>query len=301
MVLQLLPATPVHSLHAQPAQAMVYIYNGPESELDTRTRYQADILTAILEKTRKKYGRYILKPAVPMTQDRQAYELAHNTGKITIIIRSANREYAGLFRYIPFAFDKDVLGYRVLLIHRGDQPQFSQVRSLEDLRAFSMGAQSDWKDVAILQANGLKVVSGHSYEGLFEMLEKGRFDALSRSVVEAGDEVEAHVGATPDLAIERSLLLYYPIPRYFWFSRDESGGLLAARVKEGLDEIVRDGTLDRIFQHDYAAELAALDLRRRRLIRLDNPLLPSGAADEPGHSQDGTLPSWFPRPQGGGR
>jgi membrane-bound lytic murein transglycosylase MltF len=124
------------------------------------------------------------------------------------------------------------------------------------------------------------------------MLAKGRFDALFRATAEAPDEVRQHAASMPDLAIEKTLLLYCPIARYFAFSRAESGRLLAARVTDGLNQIIRDGTFDRIFHRYYDALLLSLDLRTRRFIRLENPnLLPwePAAANHSDH-----LPDWFP-------
>lgn len=278
---------------AQPRQPMVYIFNGPESPLDTRYRYQLDILTAILERTKTKYGPYVIKAAAAMTRDRQTYELSHDTGVITVAIRTAKKEDDAVLHYVPTPIDKGILGYRVLLIRKEDQPRFSRVRSVSDLRAFSFGLKADWIDIDILRANGLNVVAGTSYEGLFGMLAKDRFDALFRATAEAPDEIRQHAETMPDLAIEKTLLLYCPIARYFAFSRKESGRLLAARVTDGLDQIIRDGTFDRIFHQYYDGILTGLDLRKRHYIRLENPnLLPweFAAAD---HSD--RLPDWFPR------
>ncbi len=48
------------------------------------------------------------------------------------------------------------------------------VESLDDLRTFAFGLGLGWVDVGILKSNGFRVVTGSSYEGLFEMLVAGR-------------------------------------------------------------------------------------------------------------------------------
>jgi ABC-type amino acid transport substrate-binding protein len=179
---------------------------------------------------------------------------------------------------VNIAIDKGILGYRVLLIRKQDQARFDRVESLEDLKRVTIGQGAGWKDVDILATNGLQVITGPNYEGLFEMLIKRRFDAFSRSVDEIGSEFDERKAALPDLAIEKHLLLHYPIPRYFWFNLGEVGERLAARVEEGLRKLIADGTLDRIFRKHFQTKLEALDLLKRRLIEIRNPYLPSNVS-----------------------
>jgi ABC-type amino acid transport substrate-binding protein len=255
---------------------MVYIYNAPESTKDTRYLYSVEILKATLESTRERFGDYRIEPSAPMSEERQVSELRNNTGAITVIVRGATLDYAKQLHSVNIAIDKGILGYRALLIRRQDQPRFDQLQSLDDLKKISIGQGSGWKDIEILTANGLKVITGPSYEGLFEMLTKGRFDAFSRSVDEVVAEYEERKIQLPDLAIEKHLLLHYPIPRYFWFNRGEAGERLAARVDEGLRKIIANGTLDRIFRQHFQARLELLKLGQRRLIEIRNPYLPPG-------------------------
>jgi hypothetical protein len=270
-VLALPTGAPAHA-----AAPMAYIYNAPESALDTRYLYHVAVLKAALERTVATHGAYTLTPSVPMSETRQVAEMRALTGLITVVIRGANQDYARVLRPVSIAIDKGILGYRVLLIRRQDQARFAAVRTLDDLKAFSIGQGAGWKDIDILRFNGLRVVTGSSYDGLFEMLTRQRFDAFSRGIEEIGDEYQGRQGTLPDLAIEQSLLLYYPVPRYFWFTQDETGRLLAERVTMGLRMIIADGTLDALFRSHFRAKLESLSLGRRHLIRLANPYLPPG-------------------------
>ena len=83
-------------------------------------------------------------------------------------------------RLIPVRIpvDKDLGGYCVLLVRREDRHRFEGVRSVSDLRRFKIGLGYGWIDVDILRANGFEVVTGSSYEGLFEMLVHRRFDGF---------------------------------------------------------------------------------------------------------------------------
>jgi hypothetical protein len=127
--------------------------------------------------------------------------------------------------------------------------------------------------VPILEGAGLTVVQGGSYEGLFKMLAARRFDAYNRSASEIWQELESRKGEIPGMAIERHLLLHYPLPAYFWFARSEQGRRLAERVRVGLDSMVADGTLEVMFDQQYAPLIAPLDLDHRKVIELPNPIL----------------------------
>ena len=77
------------------------------------------------------------------------------------------------------------------------------------------------------------------------------------------------------MAIESELLLYYPLPVYFWFARTDEGRMRARRVEEGMHTLIADGTLDRLFAEEYAATIEQLGLERRRMLMIANPHLSS--------------------------
>ena len=77
----------------------------------------------------------------------------------------------------------------------------------------------------------------------------------------------------PDLAIEDKLVLYYPMPMYFWFSRTGEGRRLAARAEDGMRRMIADGSYARIFSEFQDPKIRQLDLSRRRLLKIGNPFL----------------------------
>ena len=78
---------------------------------------------------------------------------------------------------------RGLLGFRLLLIRRQRQSEFRNIRSLDELRRFSIGQGFAWSDAEILRSQGLRVETG-SYEGLFRMLAAGRFDCYPRGINE---------------------------------------------------------------------------------------------------------------------
>lgn len=256
---------------AAPA-AMKYVYHAPESSLDVRYLYQWEILRTALDRTTKKWGPYELVAASEvMSERRQAFEMKNATGKLTVMYLSTNPDFEKSLIPVRIPVDRNLGGYCVFLIRKEDQKRFASVRTLADLRRFRYGLGLDWIDVGILRNSGFTVVTGSSYEGLFEMLISRRFDVFLRGAVEVLDEYEQRKGALPDLAIEENLLFYYPLPMYFWFPRTGEGRRLAARAGEGMRAMIADGTYDAIFDKHQRAKIEGLRLKQRRLFRIENP------------------------------
>ena len=253
--------------------AMDYIYNAPESSLDVRYLYQWKILETALEKTGSKYGPFRMIKSEVMSERRQAKELAKASAKITVMYQDTTPEREKSLIAIHIPVDKNLVGYRVFLIRKEEQDRFSKIHILKDLRQFTYGLGVDWVDVQILQSNGFKVVTGSSYDGLFHMLLHKRFDVFSRGVFEILGEYNARHKAMPDLAIESNILLYYPLPMYFWFEKTRHGQLLASRAEEGMWMMIRDGTYDRIFNEYYGDTIRKLKLKKRQIFKIKNPLL----------------------------
>ena len=252
---------------------MTYVYHAPESTLDVRYVYHWEILRTALEKTTPKWGPYRMVRSAFMTERRQALELKDATGKLTVMYLSTIPDFEQNLIPIRIPVDKNLGGYSVFLIRKDEERRFEAVRSAEDLRRITFGLGLGWIDVDILRAAGLTVVTGSSYDGLFEMLARKRFDVLLRAAVEVIDEYDQRKKLLPELRIEPHLILYYPLPMYFWFSKTEDGKRLAARAEEGMRMMIADGTYDRIFDKYQRRKIESLHLKRRTIIRIGNPFL----------------------------
>ena len=253
----------------QPAP-MTYIYNAPESSLDVRYLYHWEILRTALERTTAKWGPYRMVPSAPMTEQRQTFELKNKTGKLTVMYLSTTPDFERNLVPIHIPVDKNLGGYCVFLIRKGEQPRFDAVKSLDDLRRFRYGLGLGWIDVGILKASGFNVVTGSTYDGLFDMLVNKRFDVFLRAAVEVLDEYDQRKGRM-DLDIEKDIVFYYPLPMYFWFPKTDEGRRLAARAEEGMRAMIADGSYDRIFDKYQRSKIERLRLKERRIFRIDNP------------------------------
>ena len=254
---------------------MRYVHPPPESALDHRYDFEWKILETALERTRDRYGAYEIAQSAFMTERRQVRELASAGKRLTLLFLGTTAAMERDLLPVRIPVDRNLQGYCVLLIRREDQARFAAVRSLDELRRFRFGLGLGWIDVDILRANGFNVVTGSSYEGLFSMLQQRRFDVFLRSAVEVLDEYDQRQTALPDLKIEDQLILYYPMPMYFWFARTPDGRRLAARVETGMRLMLEDGSYERIFAQYQNRKIERLQLRSRRVLRIDNPLLPA--------------------------
>jgi hypothetical protein len=164
------------------------------------------------------------------------------------------------------------MGYRLLIIRAEDQSWFRRVQTIDQLRELRAGQGHDWPDTEILRANGLAVEATVDYDSLFRMLQLGRFDYLPRAINEPWEELALRSGR--GLAVEEGLMLYYPTAEYFFVNRDNVA--LAERIERGLRRALADGSFDKLFrEHPVNANaFGKANVLKRRIIRLDNPLLP---------------------------
>ena len=254
------------------AEPMRFVYPPPEAVGDERHLYYWQLLDAALAANRDQYGDYNARSyALPMTFQRGAAEVEAGGRRVNIISRATNRDLEKRLLPVRIPLDKGLLGVRLFLIMPETQPRLDQVRTLADLRRFTIGQSSSWSDVRILQSAGFKLVLADAYLPLFSMLAARRFDLFSRGAVEIEAEFASHRAL--GLMIERRVLLHYPMPRYFFVPRTPEGERMAQRIEDGLWRLRRSGEFERRYQAWKKLVLKDLELSGRIVFRLPNPEL----------------------------
>lgn len=248
-------------------------YPRPKSADDIRDIDMIETLRTSLQKTEVSDGPFLLQPSTEVMSSIRAHIELRKGISINVIFETVTEEFEQMFIPVRIPVRKGVLGYRIFLIRKQDQKMFSEINTLDELRALSVGQGLGWTDVNILEYNGFQVVTGSSYEGLFKMLVHGRFDFFSRGINEASTEYDARKNKLPDLWVENSLLLYYPFPKYIYVSKQNPQ--LADRIERGLNIMIRDGSFDNIIQKYHGDLVKAAKLNERKLITIENNLLPS--------------------------
>jgi len=166
-------------------------------------------------------------------------------------------------------------GYRVMIIRKGEEARYAKVQTLDDLRQLKAGQMHGWQSTELLLANKLPTEIASSFDSLFNMLVNRRFDYLPRALHEP--VVELRQRSTLPLTIEPALMLHYFAPDYFFVRIDAVA--LAERLRLGLERGIADGTRDSLRERivGVAQLFRQLNVKKRRVIEMENPTLPSTA------------------------
>lgn len=247
-------------IHAEPLR-MVQGNNSLET-------YAKGLLKLALSKVPTQYDWQ--EPVPNASEERMVSMLLDN--QLDVVWYATTKDLEERLQPIRICIFRGLLGYRVLMIKAGTQHKFDGIKTLEDLKRVSLGQGHFWADTSVLTANSLNVVKVLKYEGLFYMLDGGRFDAFPRGAHEPWSEMQRY----PKLAldVEKNLLLSYTNPFYFFVNK--SNTQLAKDIERGLRIALEDGSFNEYFMNDPTVKdvIAKANLKNRLLITLANPGLP---------------------------
>lgn len=237
---------------------------------DPTTSYKYQLLELLLERTSAEFGPYQINITNSVhSQKRDINQL--KSGEINVFISMTSQAREEAMQAIRFPVFKGLYGYRVFLIKESEQAKFNKIKSLETLKQLTGVQGSHWPDLQILKANGLKVESTSQHKSLYKMLEHGRVDYFPRGIHEPWKELKDR----PDmnLAVEKSLMLYYPAPGYIFVDKKDTR--LANRLRQGFKSIVESGEFNHFFnRHPQIVEMKKnANLDARTIFNLTNPLL----------------------------
>lgn len=227
--------------------------------------YFPKLLRLALEKTRAEGPFDIVHIDQHLTSPRQATEIKNN-GIINLMWDGSNKQRETELWPVRVSLLRHLNDYRLFLIRAEDQQRFTEIRTLDQLRALKAGAGVNWPSTDILRANNLPVVTSIAYEYLFPMLRAKRFDYMPRGVYEAFHE--QRVNARENLAIEKTIFLHYHVPFYFFVSKENAA--LGQRVERGLRIAMKDGSFDKLFNSipAFRQAQAEIDSSKRRIFEL---------------------------------
>ncbi|MGL1900605.1 MAG: hypothetical protein OCC49_00625 [Fibrobacterales bacterium] len=272
-----------YGISANKTDTLVITYPGPESPLDNRFAPLIEMVKEALEETVEEFGPYRLEPCSFFINEwRAVSELQTGSGVIDITMRPTSNELEQRLTPVRYPLEKGLIGYRLFFIHHDDQNTFKNITSLEELKPYSIGQGKVWTDVPIYIHNGFTVETGSvsetlGYEGLFTKLLLKRYDIFPRSVPEIYKEYIDRTHKYPNLFIEENILLHYPFARYVWVSNTPKGKLIKQRLTVGFEMMLDNGMYDRIFMKNNRAILERAQLKKRTLIKMENPFFPKSA------------------------
>lgn len=259
----------------------IVIIDAPVNGIDKRNDFTNRLLATILKKTEAKYGSFEIRYAPAyLYRDRLFAELLD--GKIVNVTAKATRpdwEDSRLLT-VRIPVDKGITEYRLFLINQDDQARFRRIESLEELKQLTLGVGHAWSTKGVFQAEGFKLEAVVDWESLYKMLEARRIDYLPRALSEIFVEYDDRHASYPRMAIEDSLAIYFPLPKYFFVSPQHPQ--LARRIEEGFQAMIRDGSFDKLFLAYHQKLIDRANFCGRRLLRFANPQLsPQTPLDHP--------------------
>jgi len=262
---------PARMIRAAPVPASgpdaprVVVYPSAGQANDSRGNYYVSLLRLALARSDAVYE---VRPSTEATVTRRALvEMAAGRG-IDVLWAPRVTTLDHDFLPVPIPLDHGILGWRIFLIDKRDSAVFAAIRSLEQLKAYSAGQVGEWADTAIMRANGIPVVDTTLYENLFPMLAAHRFSYLPRGIAEIDGEARNY--AALGLVIEPRLALHYPYCTCFYVRRQNRE--LARQIETGLRRVLKDGSMEALFQQFNGPAIQRAALARRVVFELANPL-----------------------------
>tara|TARA_R110001583_G_scaffold21088_4_gene80271 strand:+ start:3340 stop:4212 length:873 start_codon:yes stop_codon:yes gene_type:complete len=243
-------------------------YNPPHSKLDLRNTYPLQIISAALEATRAEYGDYIIEYSpVLLRRDRALQEL-HKGKLINIYAAPSAKIWEQSITPIYFPILRGLLNYRRLLINKEDAQRFAALQSIEQLKSFKAGLGLQWSTTKTLQSQNFDVVTSNSYEGLFFMLHRRRFDYIIRGINEVYYEFSERTKKFPEMIIEETKVLHLPLPVFLFVSPSQPR--LQERIEKGLWIIHKNGVFDQIFHQFHDQSIRRSDIKNKTVFDIES-------------------------------
>ncbi|MEW6990374.1 substrate-binding periplasmic protein [Colwelliaceae bacterium 6441] len=200
----------------------------------------------------------------------RVFEMIANNQGIDIVAAGATNERELKLRPIRFPILKGLNGWRISFVTQDNKNIFAKKMPHKAFNTLKVGQLHSWSDSKILESNGINVQKASSYQGLFNMLEKGRFDLFPRSIIEVDWELEKNKHR--NIAKEPHIIIHYPTAYYFFVSKENES--LARDIEKGLEMALTDGSFDKLFDHYYGDIVDKVRAEKRIVYNLHNPFLP---------------------------
>jgi len=229
--------------------------------------YIAELFVLALEKSDTKFN------CIPIenlpSQKRTLLLLGKNKAlDLAWTVTNVKREEQALAVKIPL--DKGLLGYRIPLIHKKNPELFNNKKHTTDIKKLRFGLRFDWPDLDIFKQNELSTLSFSTNQQAINLLKSRRIDAIPDGVLEVGS-----YEYPPELTYDKHVVLYYPSAVYFFVAKENQ--ILHDALERGLNLSLKDGSWKKLFDKHFSEVIKNVNLNKRTLIRLDNPLLPRTA------------------------
>lgn len=179
----------------------------------------------------------------------------------------------GKLRMIPVPLDRGLLGYRINLLLESHKHKLANVRTVADLRSYSMGQNVGWMDVEIYRAAGIptKEIKNWANGEFAIQMEAGFVDLFPLGLEETLTYFLPHFQKKyPQLTTDPYILVRYPWFRFAWVSPKPDADALYSALQKGFDILVEDGRFLEIWGQ-YRRPPPDSAFLQRSIIDIDNP------------------------------
>lgn len=229
--------------------------------------YKGEVLALILEKSKDKYGPYVMKKGAQQDWSQSQSYKQLEQGNLDLMSSMTNyaREQSGL--PVRYCLYKGLLGVRIGMGTFANVTALDGIQTREELNKVKLGQVFDWPDYDIQTEAGLQVLRLTSVASSIERLNSGVFQLLPLGIVEV-----APIAKQYDLMTISKWAIAYPTAYYFFVSKKRPE--LAQRLEYGFEQAIRDHSFDQLFDRRIGPLVAAADLDHRKLFHVRNPFLP---------------------------
>lgn len=259
--------------HASPSEEITTIkyWNGNRSEV--RKEYERKVFVALLEATEQEYGSWEIEENLDEYPGEEESLVFKEKGHDVFVTIAGNQKFdEDDMIVIPHLLTKNLLGYRVAIIREEDAEKFASIDDEAQIQQLTHGIPETWSDAVIFRDNGYQVSEEGDFEDIFDRLEAGNFDYSAYGANEVLSVYENRAAERDGLVMDENLLFFYQFPLVFYVNPEQPA--LAERIEAGMRAIQESGALDAIFDQHYGNIVEELHLNDRKLLILDNPLIP---------------------------
>ncbi|NVJ97224.1 MAG: hypothetical protein HWE25_03670 [Alphaproteobacteria bacterium] len=213
---------------------------------------------------------------LPSNQGRKLRQFVDGNSPYDVIFSGYSPARENELRMIYIPLTRGLLGHRLLFIRRATDTQLKAIHSLAGLtKAITLGMPISHPERSIYEAANFTVVAAPGGEALWDLLARGRYDALLFGADESALILEKYGGIRDgaSLVISNHIRVSYAYDSFFYVAKGDDRR--AAIIEEGLKKAYASGAFMTHFQNfpPIREGLALIEAGTRQEIHMDNPFI----------------------------
>lgn len=241
---------------------------------DPDKAFNTKLLRLILQRSGRRHNLQIYPRSFNQNNIIRALETSEDFAltdieRVNVAVMGADSTINRRLHRIPLPIAGGLLGMRVGFLHRNHLPLTKKVKSRSDLTNLILLQGVGWRDVDILDSEGLKTFSARPSE-LLRILDSGRAHLFLRGVGEIETEYATIRTSSEHLILDENLLIIYPFAGFFYVNKQNHR--LAEALETGFKRAIADGSYEDLVHQELLTHSLRkkLRMRSRNVIYLNN-------------------------------